>query len=270
MEFRVHRPAFPLSQYVELIWRTTTVAAPGGRQRVYPDGAMGLFIDLDKPVASFSTEDEDYSVRAPLLAGPWSRSFFVDASERTSAVGVVFRPGGASRFFPIRADELHNADVALSDLDSGEADRLLNDVCASADATAQFLAVEQFLKGRLRDATPIHPAVTYSVDQLWRVGGVRRVGEIQRQTGLSHTRFIQLFRAHVGLTPKLFCRIRRFRALLDRIRQGMPVNWAELAADCGYYDQAHLIRDFRAFAGLTPGEYSRTMHDQDSRLLVAT
>jgi len=87
-------------------------------------------------------------------------------------------------------------------------------------------------------------------------------------TGLSHTRFIQLFRENVGLTPKLFYRVRRFRTLPDRIGKGMPVNWAELAVDCGYFDQAHLIRDFRAFAGITPLEYSRAMPDSDSRFLA--
>jgi AraC-like DNA-binding protein len=72
-----------------------------------------------------------------------------------------------------------------------------------------------------------------------------------------------LFREHVGLTPKLFCRVRRFRAMLDQITKGRPVNWAKLAADCGYFDQAHLIRDFRAFAGITPVEYSRAMPESD-------
>jgi AraC-like DNA-binding protein len=91
---------------------------------------------------------------------------------------------------------------------------------------------------------------------------VPRVREIQRDSGLSHTRFIQLFREHVGLTPKLFCRVRRFRMALDRIQNGMPVNWAALATDCGYYDQAHLIHDFRAFAGLTPAQYQRTLPDE--------
>ena len=63
--------------------------------------------------------------------------------------------------------------------------------------------------------------------------------------------------------------MRRFRALLDRIEKGMPVNWAELAVDCGYFDQAHLIHDFRAFAGITPLEYSRAMLDSNRRLLGA-
>jgi AraC-like DNA-binding protein len=94
-----------------------------------------------------------------------------------------------------------------------------------------------------------------------------RIRPIQLASGLSHTRFIQLFHEHVGLTPKLFCRVRRFRSLLDRIEKSMPVNWAELATDAGYFDQAHLIRDFRVFAGITPLEYTRTMPYSDRRVL---
>ena len=172
-------------------------------------------------------------------------------------------------FFPIAPHELHNTDIALSELCPGAADRLLNEVCSAPSEHVQFLVVEQYLMRKLANAAPIHPAVRYGVEQLSREGGIRSVRKIQLDTGLSHTRFIHLFREHVGLTPKLFCRVRRFSALLDQITQGRPVNWAELAAECGYFDQAHLIRDFRAFAGITPLEYSRAMPDSDVRSLAA-
>ena len=71
------------------------------------------------------------------------------------------------------------------------------------------------------------------------------------------------------MTPKLFCRVQRFSALRERIGKDLPVNWADLAADCGYFDQAHLIRDFRAFAGLTPLAYRREISAEDTKLLTA-
>ena len=171
-------------------------------------------------------------------------------------------------FFPVTPHELHNTDIALSELYPGEADRLLNDVCSAMGEDAQFLVIEDYLNRNLKNAAPVPPAVRYAVEQLSGEGALRGVRKIQLDTGLSHTRFIQLFREHVGLTPKLFGRVRRFRAVLDRIEKGLPVNWAELAADCGYFDQAHLIHDFRAFAGVTPLEYSRTMPDANGRLFV--
>src|SRR5215472_7838921 len=191
MSRRVYKPAFPLCQYVEFFWRTTNSGTPSYRQRVYPDGAMALAIHLKRPTMTFFIDDQPQCVRVPLLAGPYSRPFDVDSSQSTGVIGVLFRPGAARMFFPVAAHELHNTDVALRDLHPAESDRLLNDVCSSTSEQAQFLAVERYLKRQLEDASPIHPAVTYAVEQLSREGGVRSIRRIQSDTGLSHTRMIQ-------------------------------------------------------------------------------
>jgi len=264
MSHRVYKPEFPLSQYVDFIWWTANSGMQPSRQRVYPSGAMALVIHLKKPTASFFINDQVYTIQVPLLAGPYSRCFHIDPSESTAVIGILFHPGAGRVFFPVSADELHNTDIALSQLDPVEADRLLNEVCSAASEEACFLVVEKYLTRKLTKAALIPPVVRYAVEELSREGAVSGVRKIQLNTGLSHTRFIQLFREHVGLTPKLFCRVRRFRTLLNRIEKGLPVNWAELAADCGYFDQAHLIHDFRAFAGVTPVEYSRAMLTADS------
>jgi AraC-like DNA-binding protein len=248
------------------MWRVTNSGAVPSRQRIYPNGAMALVIHLKKPTVSFYIDDAPQSIRVPLLAGAYSRSFHIDPSESTAVIGVLFRPGTARMFFPVAAHELHNADIALSELNLGEADRLLNDVCSATGELAQFRVLERYLNQKLKTAAAIHPAVRYAVEQLSRDDGVR-VRQIQLDTGLSHTKFIQLFHEHVGLTPKLFYRVRRFRTLLGRMEKSMPVNWAAVATDCGYFDQAHLIRDFRAFAGITPLEYTRTMPYSDRSVL---
>jgi len=84
-----------------------------------------------------------------------------------------------------------------------------------------------------------------------------RVRDVARRVGLSQRRFIQVFAAAVGLTPKLYGRVRRFQRARASVRDTPAPDWARVAAECGYFDQSHLIRDFRAFAGLTPEEYLR-------------
>ena len=271
MAQRIYKPPFPLSRYVECIWRAANSGMPSSRQRVYPNGAMALVIHLKKPTASYYFEDRVLTVRVPLLAGPYSMSFHMDPSESTEVIGVLFRPGAGRMFFPVAADELHNDDIALSDLYPSEADWLLNELCAAPGEDAQFLALERYLSRKLKNAAPIPPAVVYAIEQLSGEGGPRSVRKIQLDTGFSHTRFIQLFREQVGLTPKLFGRVRRFHSLLGCIEKRLPVNWAGLAADCGYFDQAHLIHDFRVFAGMTPLEYSRQVFDigRESQVVAA-
>ena len=253
----LYKPSFPLSQYVEHIWCTANSGMPSSRQRVYPNGAMALVIHLKKPAASYYFDDRVLSVRVPLLAGPYSISFHVDPSESTDVIGVLFRPGAGRMFFPVAVHELHNEDVALHDLFPIEADGLLNELCAAQGENARFVVVERYLCRKLTGAPPMHPAVQYAIGRLSSDHAFRRVRQVQWDTGFSHTRFIQLFRQQVGLTPKLFARVRRFHALVGRIEKGLPVNWAELAADCGYFDQAHLIHDFRQFSGVTPREFRK-------------
>ena len=73
--------------------------------------------------------------------------------------------------------------------------------------------------------------------------------------GLSAKRFIERFREQVGITPKVYCRIRRFQRAVTMATRGRQVEWTRVALDCGYFDQAHFIHDFRSFAGLTPSAY---------------
>jgi AraC-like DNA-binding protein len=259
---RIHKPPFPLSQYVEYIWRTANSGMSSSRQRVYPHGSMALVIHLRNPTTSYYFDDRTLTVRVPLLAGPYSMSFHMDPSASTEVIGILFRPGAGRVFFPVPAHELHNDDVALSELYPSEGDRLLNELCSAANADAQFLVVEQYLCRKLRNAVPIHPAVRFAIQQLSGDGALRRVRQIQLETGFSHTRFNQLFREQVGLTPKLFGRVRRFQTLLGHIEKRSPVSWADVAAGCGYFDQAHLIHDFRAFAGITPLEYCKAIADR--------
>ena len=100
-------------------------------------------------------------------------------------------------------------------------------------------------------------AVSMALETFDRTGGAARVHDVSCRLGLSQRRFIQLFAAEVGLTPKLYCRIRRFQRARELVRNVEAPDWTRVAFDCGYFDQSHLIRDFHAFSGLSPESYLR-------------
>ncbi len=227
------------------------------RQRIYPNGSMELVIHLTSRSLSFFEGATRHSIRVPLLAGPYSRSFEIDPAEFTAVLGVRFKPGTARLFFPVPAHELHNIDIPLVDLYPAEAERLLDELLSARELDSQLRVLERYLSHKLSRAVPMHPLMAPAVRELVAHSGMRAIADVRFQAGLSHTRFIQLFRESVGMTPKLFCRLQRFRGVLERVEKGLPVKWAALAADCGYFDQAHLIHDFRHFSGLTPAAYAR-------------
>jgi methylphosphotriester-DNA--protein-cysteine methyltransferase len=130
--------------------------------------------------------------------------------------------------------------------------RLREQLLAAPTPEARLLLAEAALVARLGAPPARHPAVTHALARL--DGGDVGVRAVVADAGYSARRFISLFTDAVGLTPKLYQRVRRFQQLLARIRHGRR-DWVALALDSGFFDQAHLIRDFRAFSGLTPRAY---------------
>jgi AraC-like DNA-binding protein len=249
-------PAAALSPFVESIYFISQSPVGPHRHLVTPNGFMDLVIHLEnRPLSWFIGEDR-YSVTGPLLAGPYSKPFHLDFSEFTSVLGVRFKPGAARLFFPIPAHELHNLDVALSDVYRIDADQLIDEVLSASPLQRQIRLLQRHLLAKLNGTSGVDAAVEHAVRLFRRPGNPASVADVEADVGLSHTRFIQLFRESVGMTPKLFGRVQRFQNAVRSIEAGAAVNWAELAADCGYFDQAHLIRDFRQFSGLTPLGYA--------------
>jgi uncharacterized protein DUF6597 len=177
-----HKPAFPLSQYVDLIWRVDGQAEPPSRRCIYPDAAMALVVHLTRPAASYFIDGVLHRIAVPLLAGPYSRSFHVDPSQSDGSVVVRFRPGAAPLFFPIAAHELHNSDIELSQLNPSEADQLLNEVCAAPAPRAQIRKVEQYLMRKLVNAVPLHSAICHAVGVLSREGGAGAIHRAQQDS----------------------------------------------------------------------------------------
>jgi AraC-like DNA-binding protein len=97
-----------------------------------------------------------------------------------------------------------------------------------------------------------HRAVAFALGKLRET---QSIGVVMENIGLSQRRFIEVFNAEVGLTPKLYSRLRRFQTLLQRIYNRTEVDWADAALGCGYFDQAHFNHDFREFTGISPSAY---------------
>ncbi|HEX6046863.1 MAG TPA: helix-turn-helix domain-containing protein [Pyrinomonadaceae bacterium] len=108
---------------------------------------------------------------------------------------------------------------------------------------------------RLCDDAEQHYAVSAALEMFRKNQAGPIVREVAKYLGLSQRRFIQVFKAEVGLTPKLFSRIRRFQRTRSLIQQHTSLEWATLALNLGYFDQSHLIREFLEFSGLSPTDY---------------
>jgi AraC-like DNA-binding protein len=198
-----------------------------------------------------------------VVSGAYRQYFAIDPRRHASIMGVHFRPGGAWPFVCVPADELADAHVDLEALWGSGAATLRERLCAADSAAERFKIMERALAGRLCDGRRGHGAVAAALREFARAGGAAAlrdgvcVGDVARRVGLSRRRFIAVFRAEVGMTPKLYCRVLRFQRSLAAARASGRPQWARLAPEVGYADQSHLVREFREFCGLSPTECLR-------------
>ena len=240
----LHRPPSErLAGFVDLYWYYAGWAPGHARERLLPGGTMELIFDLT-----------DETRGDAFVVGAHSRSTEIDTSRPQTLLGVHFKPGGAFAFLRPPADAFHNAEVTLADVWGGVARELRERFFETQDPATMFETLEAaLLAQQVRDVAR-HPAVEFAL-RAFRADASTSVAALVEKTGFSARRFIEVFREEVGLTPKLFSRIRRFQQVLETTRFQDEVDWTDVALECGYFDQAHFIHDFRDFSGLRPGEY---------------
>jgi len=181
-----------------------------------------------------------------------------ESTGRSRCVQVNFTPLGARRFLGLPMGDLANRVVGLEDLfGRAEADRLASRLHDAPDAEARFALVDAFIGARVDGAQGPSAGVGRAWRRLRETAGRLEAGALAREIGCSRKHLAARFHDEVGLAPKSVARILRFQHAISLLGPSTDVRWTEVAHRCGYYDQAHLIRDFRQFAGATPGEYLR-------------
>ena len=255
MGFAAIAPAPPLSRLVETIWDWDMPPRPYRLERILPTADSQLVINL----AEDETRVYDDALRCHRFAAaafdaPSHRSFVIDTVEQVRVVGVVFRTGGAAPFFRERMDLLANDHVDLDALAGGAARTLRLRLLEAADAQARLRIVHDWLLAHAGAASP-HPTIAHALRAFDAAPEVRRIDAIAAHCRLSPRRFGELFREQVGLSPKRYARLQRFRRAVVLAHGGPAIDWAGIAADCGFHDQPHLVHEFRAFSGMTPGAW---------------
>ncbi|MBL6937068.1 MAG: AraC family transcriptional regulator [Alphaproteobacteria bacterium] len=198
--------------------------------------------------------EERRSTGALSLSGVQTRPFGFDAYQ-ARFMRVRFRPGGAFAFFRPPPGELRNAHLSLEDIWGCDAGLLQERLAEASSIPERFRILADALIAAAPRPFANAPAVAQALCLATPAPHRVRAADLAKASDLSMKRFIHLFTEEVGVTPKLFLRIARFERLLARIFPQPSVDWCETAQRHGYFDQSHMIRDFRDFAGMTPVTY---------------
>lgn len=194
------------------------------------------------------------------IYGIWEKTSTQLLEGQGSVFAVKFNPGGFYPFWQQPLSALTRRSIALSDLFGAEAVLLENDILAAAgEATAQVERINRFFLARLPDEDENVELVNGIVTALVTDRDILKVEQLANRFDLSVRTLQRLFDRYVGVNPKGVIQRFRLHEAAERIEQGEAVDWPKLSLDMGYFDQAHFIKDFKAYLGKTPDEYMRSI-----------
>lgn len=248
------RPHPFLAGHVDYYWFASE-AQTDERVQIVPSGTLEIVINLHGNETRIydrfdPTRIERYS--GAVVSGAQSRYFVIEVPAHAATVGIHFRPGGASAVLGVPPGTLTDEHANLETIWGARAVELRERLCAAGNVAQRFQILDGELLRRLSPTAKPRDEVQYAIRSL--LGKSVRVERVADDVDLSHRRLIEIFAAEVGVKPKVFGRIGRFQRALSLAKRDPMVDWPQLALNCGYFDQAHLIREFVSLAGLAPTE----------------
>lgn len=275
LRYREHVPAARLGPFVECVWMVWDPRARPRRapEHIVPDGCPELIVHLADP---FSRRHAGRWRRQPrlFLAGTLAAPWTLRAGPRVRTLGIRFRPGAFPAFFPTDMARHADREVPLAALmPAADARGLATDLGRARTPAACFRVAEAWLRARMPEEAAWASSLTRrAVARILEDRGRARIEAVGAALGVSRRRLERAFARDLGIRPKLYARIVRLNAALAALGGEDRVSAVDAALDAGYFDQAHLARDFRAVAGRTAragrgGDLSRAL-TRPARLLA--
>lgn len=253
-DYLTRQPEGRLAPLVASIWYARGTVSYT-RERIAPTGSTVAVFVLGDPILHTADDGAGPTLRADrgFLTGPHDRPAVNEPTGETFAVGVVTTPVGCQPLFGLPPSTLRGRVVDLCQAWPAAA-TLRNRLLAAPEPAAMLDLVEHHLDEHCDDAVGGLARVTAAV-ALLEDDPVRPIAEVAAELDLSHGHLNTEFTRLVGLTPRALARLLRMRALLARLDIEAEPSWTDEAARLGWFDQAHMIRDFKRHTGVTPTEY---------------
>lgn len=263
MILEVYTPDFPLNKFVSHFIYYEGFNPVHSMDRFLPDGNAEFIIELTdntKHIYDNETLTKLQTFRHAWVSGVRTQPITIPSGRDSRMLIVAFKKGWARPFydFPMSelADLVVDADLIFGRRMHGLREQLLN----TPSIHQMFLLIEKFLLQQSGDSlhanTP-SKCIEYAVSNIVNQPNILDFQKLTSQIGYSQKHFIDLFKKQVGVSPKQYLKIMRFQRAIQEIENNKSIQWSNIAAESGFYDQAHFIGDFKIFSGFTPSEYMK-------------
>jgi AraC-like DNA-binding protein len=257
-EWAIGEPHPALRAYVREYVGGFERPAPGLIRREVPADLAPVIFNFGPPFRLRDPRASEWLTIESFVAGAFDSYVLAGATGPYEALQVNFTLWGLRAFVGHATAELTNRMLHLRDVFGAEADRLASALYDTPGWDARFALIEREIFARLQRSRPVPRPVAAAYHRITECAGAASIRAIAAEVGWSHKHLITRFNEHLGLPPKAFARVLRFGHAAELLKTRAPRALADIALECGYYDQAHFARDFRAFAGVTATELLAT------------
>lgn len=257
MDYQTFQPNSLLESIVKCYW---TLEVPfqkdTQRQLIIPDGCIEMIFILGDDVQRYTSESEFIIQPREMVLGQITGPFFIEPTGYVNSFAVRFYPYGFSNFVETPIIELANKETPLQQLFGEEtANELTQKIIQSTDTQSRIKIIESFLLARLNDKTIIDTIVKTTVDTLLLTKGSASISTVLKNDLSKRRQLERNFTKKVGISPKQLGKVIRLQTALKLILNRQSENLTTIAYESEYYDQAHFIKDFKEFTGITPTDF---------------
>lgn len=260
MIYQSHIPAFPLNQFIEAFIYFERIEHEHTVDRFLPNGDTEILIDFhDTPQFIYHNDSlkEIQACNHVWASGVRTEPITIPSGSNAAMMVISFKKGMSYPFFPFPMNEISGCVVDADLVWGSDFANLRERLLEIKDIGLRFETVEDFLLTQFHSTLIVNPCVAFALDQMIHRPDGLNIGRMNQKIGYSQKHFIGMFKKQVGITPKAYLKIMRFQKAVSQIETVSDPDWISLSQDCGFYDQAHFINDFRLFSGFTPEAYAQ-------------
>jgi AraC-like DNA-binding protein len=251
MQFSRISPPDELKNFVECYWTVTGTDSTPVLQKIIPDGFPEIIFHFGSPYKiklgpAWEVQAEN------LLAGQITKYFFLENSGTPDILGIKLKPTAVTHLFQIEMSSLKNQVIPVS----SSRCKTLIDLQASVrkiGPTKRMNVLNNTLL-KLSEKAGLNTVIDKAVELIFKSAGVITIASVCDQCNISERQLERSFKKYIGLSPKFYARIIRFSNIFQ-IAQQKKLSWSDVSMESGFYDQAHFIRNFKAFTGEDPSHY---------------
>jgi AraC-like DNA-binding protein len=256
MNYKTFAPSDDLGAFVKCYWTLEAQAGPeNGKQSIVPDGCMEMIFHYGDLYRQY-VEDGSYIIQPHCFVfGQIIRPLEIEPTGTTGIFAVRFQPDGFTPFTDMPVNEMEHRAVPLQEIFGASGVALEEAVLAAASTEDRINIVQEFLKARLVTPESVDRVAKSSVAAIMQLNGQLSIDELSGQLNISRRQLERKFSSIIGLSPKQLSKIVRLQATLKLLVSKQVTSLTSLAYEGDYYDQAHFIKDFKEFTGMSPKQF---------------